>query len=149
MVDAHMDEVGGMIRRIRPDGYLSMQMLGGWLDQALPGQRWVIVGAHGPVPAVTTIPDVHISGAAERGRVIPRDQVLLDVGARNAVEVAALGLAKGDPVAPDAPFEVLANQRYVAKAWDDRVGCAVMVEMMKRLAAAGSHPNQIYYAATV
>ncbi|HWG38433.1 MAG TPA: M20/M25/M40 family metallo-hydrolase, partial [Terriglobales bacterium] len=49
----------------------------------------------------------------------------------------------------DSPFEVLANGRYVAKAWDDRVGCAVMIEMMKRLAAAGSHPNQIYYAATV
>ncbi|HKK07923.1 MAG TPA: hypothetical protein VKA44_03490, partial [Gemmatimonadota bacterium] len=35
MLDAHMDELGGMVRRIRPDGYLSMQMLGGWLDQAL------------------------------------------------------------------------------------------------------------------
>ena len=149
MVDAHMDELGGMVRRIRPDGYISMQLLGGWLDQALPGQRWVILGSHGPVAAVTTIWDVHITAAAERGRVIPRDSIYLDTGARSAADVAALGIAKGDPIAPDSPFEVLANGRYVAKAWDDRVGCAVMVEMMKRLAAAGSHPNQLYYAATV
>ncbi|MGH3183524.1 MAG: hypothetical protein ACRDOE_16710, partial [Streptosporangiaceae bacterium] len=117
MVDAHMDELGGMVRRIRPDGYLSMQMLGGWLDQALPGQRWVILGAHGPVPAVTTIWDVHITSPADRSRVIARDSIYLDVGARTAADVARLGIEKGDPVAPDAPFEVLANGRYVAKAW--------------------------------
>ncbi|MGH9393305.1 MAG: M42 family metallopeptidase [Terriglobales bacterium] len=149
MIDAHMDELGGMVRRIRPDGFVSMQMLGGWLDQALPGQRWVILGSHGPVPAVTTIWDAHITPPAERARVIPRDSIYLDTGARSAAEVAALGIAKGDPIAPDSPFEVLAHGRYVAKAWDDRIGCAVMIEMMKRLAAAGSHPNQIYYAATV
>ncbi|HVA63423.1 MAG TPA: hypothetical protein VNF74_06845, partial [Terriglobales bacterium] len=90
MVDAHMDELGGMIRRIRPDGYLSMQMLGGWLDQALPGQRWVILGSHGPVPAVTTIWDVHITPSAERGRVIPREAVYLDIGAHSAADVARL-----------------------------------------------------------
>jgi endoglucanase len=148
MLDAHMDELGGMVRRIRPDGYMSMQMLGGWLDQALPGQRWTIVGSHGPVQAVTTIPDVHIAGAAERGRMIPRNEIFLDVGARSAADVAALGIAKGDPIVPWSPFEVLANGRYVAKAWDDRVGCAVMIEVAKRLAQA-EHPNQIFYAATV
>jgi endoglucanase len=148
MLDAHMDELGGMVRRIRPDGFLSMQMLGGWLDQALPGQRWTIIGSHGPVQAVTIIPDVHIAGAAERGRMIPRDEIFLDVGARSAADVAALGIAQGDPFVPWSPFEVLANQRYVGKAWDDRIGCAVMIEVARRLAQA-PHPNQIFYAATV
>ena len=36
MLDAHMDELGGVVRRVTPSGFLSMQMLGGWLDQALP-----------------------------------------------------------------------------------------------------------------
>ncbi|MGH9542392.1 MAG: M42 family metallopeptidase [Terriglobales bacterium] len=149
MIDAHMDELGGLIRRIRHDGFLSMQMLGGWLDQALPDQRWVILGAKGPVPAVTTIWDAHITRGDERNRVIPREAIYLDVGARNAADVAALGIAPGDPVAPVAPFEIMAGgRRYVAKAWDDRVGCAVMLEMMRRLARS-PHPNQLYYAATV
>jgi putative aminopeptidase FrvX len=39
MVDAHMDELGGVIRRVTPRGLLTMQMLGGWLDQALVDQR--------------------------------------------------------------------------------------------------------------
>jgi len=47
MVDAHMDELGGIVRRITPDGYLTMQMLGGWLDQALVDQRWTIIGSKG------------------------------------------------------------------------------------------------------
>src|SRR5437773_8774788 len=59
MIDAHMDELGGMIRRVRPDGFLSMQMLGYWLDQALPDQRWLILGAKGPVLAVTDLWDAH------------------------------------------------------------------------------------------
>ena len=55
MLDAHMDELGGMIRRVTPDGFLSMQMLGGWFDQALVDQRWWIIGSKGPVRAVTGI----------------------------------------------------------------------------------------------
>jgi len=53
MVDAHMDELGGMVRRVTNDGYLTMQMLGGWLDQALVDQRWIIIGSKGPVRAIT------------------------------------------------------------------------------------------------
>src|SRR5215470_6510582 len=51
MVDAHMDELGGMNRRVTPNGFLTMQMLGGWLDQALVGQRWIIIGSKGAVHA--------------------------------------------------------------------------------------------------
>src|SRR5215471_3846859 len=57
MIDAHMDELGGMIRRVTPRGLLTMQMLGGWLDQALVDQRWIILGSKGPVRAVTGIRD--------------------------------------------------------------------------------------------
>ena len=47
MIDAHMDELGGMVRRVTPNGFLTMQMLGGWLDQALVDQRWIIIGSQG------------------------------------------------------------------------------------------------------
>jgi endoglucanase len=147
MLDAHMDEIGGMVRRVTPAGFVTMQMLGGWLDQALVGQRWVIIGAKGPVKAVTTIRDVHVTPADERTRMVPRTAIYLDVGARNAAEVAALGLSPGDPVVPDSPFTVLASGRLLGKAWDDRVGIAVVIEAMRRLAVEG-HPNQLFVAAT-
>jgi putative aminopeptidase FrvX len=149
MVDAHMDELVGVVRRVSNDGYLTMQMLGGWLDQALVDQRWTILGAKGPVRAITGIRDIHILPQEERTKVFPRDSIFLDVGAKNAAEVAALGLEPGDPVVPDAPFAVMnGTQNYLGKAWDDRVGCAVVIEAMKKLAHA-PHPNQIFWVATV
>lgn len=148
MVDAHMDELGGMIRRVTPRGLLTMQMLGGWLDQALVDQRWIIIGSKGPVRAITGIRDVHVVPADERTRVYSRDSLFLDVGATSDAEVAAMGIAPGDPVVPDAPFTVLnGTDNYLAKGWDDRVGCGVIVEAMRRLANL-PHPNQIVWTIT-
>ncbi len=148
MVDAHMDELGGVTRRITSNGFVTMQMLGGWLDQALVDQRWIILGSKGPVYAVTGIRDIHVVPAEERTRVFPRDSMLLDIGAKNAEEARQLGIEPGDPVVPDAPFRVMnGTQNYLGKAWDDRVGCAVVVEAMRRLANA-AHPNHVFYAIT-
>ena len=148
MVDAHMDELGGMVRRITPNGLLTMQMLGGWLDQALVDKRWVIIGSKGPVKAVTGIRDIHVVPAEERTKVFPRDMLYLDVGAKTEAEVRALGIEPGDPIVPDAPFEVLnGTQNYLGKGWDDRVGCAVVVEAMRRLANE-AHPNQVSWVIT-
>lgn len=147
MLDAHMDELGGMVRRIRPDGFISMQMLGYWLSAALPDQRWVILGSKGPVLAVTDIWDAHIAPHDASGHPQQQD-LFLDTGARSAAEVQALGISPGDPVAPVSDFEILANNRYLAKAWDDRVGCAVILEVMRRLQHS-AHPNQVFYVGTV
>ncbi len=147
MVDAHMDELGGMVRRIAPNGQLTMQMLGGWLDQALVDQRWIILGSKGPVEAVTGIRDIHVASPAERTAVIPRDSVFLDVGAKNPAETAALGIEPGDPVVPDSPFKLLAGYNYLGKAWDDRIGCAVLLQAMQRMAKI-PHTNQIFFVAT-
>jgi endoglucanase len=148
MIDAHMDELGGMIRRITPNGFLSMQMLGGWLDQALVDQRWTIIGSKGPVRAVTGIRDVHVVPPEERARVYSRDSLFLDVGAKSAEEVRALGIESGDPVVPDAPFAILnGTDQYLGKAWDDRVGCAVIVETMRRLFNS-PHKAQLFFVIT-
>jgi endoglucanase len=148
MIDAHMDELGGMVRRVTPNGFLTMQMLGGWLDQALVDQRWIILGSKGPVHAVTGIRDIHIIPLDERNRVFSRDQMFLDVGAKNAAEVAAIGVQPGDPIVPDSPFTVLnGTQNYLGKGWDDRIGCAVLLEAMRRTAAL-PHANQLFYVAT-
>jgi endoglucanase len=147
MLDAHMDELGAMVRRVTPDGFVTMQMLGGWLDEALPGQRWVILTAKGPVKAVSGIRDVHVTPTEERAKPFNRDNLFLDLGAHSAAEAAEMGVQPGDPVAPDSSFEELAAGRYAGKAWDDRVGCAVVIEALRRLAAEG-HPNQLFVAAT-
>jgi endoglucanase len=148
MIDAHMDELGGMVRRITPGGFLTMQMLGGWLDQALVDQRWIILGAKGPIHAVTGIRDIHVLPAEDRSRVFPRDQLYLDVGAKTVAEAEAMGLEPGDPVVPDSEFvQMNGTDNYLGKAWDDRVGCAALLEAMRRTAKL-PHPNQLFFAAT-
>ena len=148
MVDVHMDELGGVVRRVTPQGLLTMQMLGGWLDQALVDQRWSIIGSKGPVRAVTGIRDAHYATADERARVYARDSLFLDVGARSEAEARNMGIEPGDPVVPDAPFAILnGTDNYLGKAWDDRVGCVVVIEAMRRLASV-PHPNQILWAIT-
>lgn len=148
MVDAHMDELGGVIRRITPRGLLTMQMLGGWLDQALVDQRWIIIGSKGPVHAVTGILDAHLVPQDQRGRMIPRDSLFLDVGAQSEAAAREMGIEPGSPVVPDSPFLILnGSDNYLGKGWDDRAGCAVIVEAMKRLASMPHH-NRIVYALT-
>jgi putative aminopeptidase FrvX len=148
MVDAHMDELGGMVRRIAPNGQLTMQMLGGWLDQALVDQRWIILGSKGPVIAVTGIRDIHVATPAERTEVIPRNNIFLDIGARSPTEAAAMGIEPGDPIVPDSKFTILnGSDNYLGKAWDDRVGCAVLIQAMQRLVKL-PHANQIFLVAT-
>ena len=150
MVTAHLDEVGLMVQYVRPDGFIRVKTLGGWLMQALVDQRWVIVGRDGPVLAVSGLRTVHVTPSSERGQVWPLEQVFLDVGAESAAEVEDMGIRPGDPIAPWSPFTILANQRYAAKGWDDRVGVAVILEAAKRIREQRLRlPNQVSWVLTV
>jgi endoglucanase len=150
MLAAHMDEVGAMVRYITPEGMVKFQPLGGWLDQALVDQRWMIMTNKGPVPAVSGLRSVHVTPSEERGRVTPRDEVFLDVGARSKEEAEGLGVRPGDAIVPSSSFTELAPGRYMGKAMDDRVGCVMLLETLRRLKAQGvKTPNTIYFVGTV
>jgi endoglucanase len=86
----------------------------------------------------------------ERSRVFERDRIFLDVGAANRQDAEErLGIRPGDPIAPDSKFLPLNDGKlYVGKAWDDRVGLAVMIEVMRRL-KQNPPPNSVYAVATV
>ena len=62
MVTAHMDEVGLLVKYVDDRGYVKFQQLGGWLDQALIGQRWHILTKKGKILGVSgiKIPDLEI-----------------------------------------------------------------------------------------
>jgi len=150
MLAAHMDEVGAIVRFVTPEGMVKFQLLGGWLDQALVDQRWTILTDKGPVAAVSGLKSVHVTPPEERTRVTPRDDVFLDVGAKSKEEAEALGIRPGDPIAPTGSFAALAPGRYVGKALDDRVGCVMLIETIRRLKEQGiKTPNTIYFVGTV
>jgi len=150
MLAAHMDELGMLVRHITDQGYVKFQTLGGWLDQALINQRFTILTRKGPVSGVTGLKTPHVMGPEERARPRPRDGVFLDVGARSRDDAEQrLGIRAGDPIAPDSRFAVLnGGPLYVGKAWDDRAGLGVVIEVMRRLRQAAP-PASVYAVATV
>ena len=73
----------------------------------------------------------------------------LDLGVASKEEVEKLGIKVGDMITPAIDFQVLANEKYLlAKAWDNRIGCAVAIEVLKQLKGQ-KHPNTVYGIGTV
>jgi endoglucanase len=149
MLAAHMDEIGFMVRHILPEGFIKFVPLGGWYDQVLLGQRVVIQTNQGDVVGVFGAKPPHLLPSDERKKVVEKKDMYIDIGATSAAEVEEAGVRVGDPIAPLADFRILNNPKtYLAKAFDDRVGCALVVEAM--IAASKSpHPNALYGVATV
>ena len=135
MLSAHMDEVGLMVRQITPEGFLTIQSLGGWLDQALINQRWTVMTRNGPVPGVTGIKTVHVMQPDARGQVFRKESMFIDVGAADRDDAEQrLGIRPGDAAAPDSRFMPLSGGAlYMGKAWDDRAGLAALVEVARAL----------------
>jgi endoglucanase len=125
--------VGLLVQHVTADGFIRVKMLGGILGQALQDQRWTILGRNGPVTAISGLRTTHVTPASQRDQVWPLEQTFLDVGAASRAEVEAMGIRPGDGIAPLSDFLVLPNGRYAAKAWDDRVGLAVMIVAARRI----------------
>ncbi len=151
---AHLDEVGFLIRDIRKDGFVEVEPVGGWRDQSVYSQRWIIQTTKGPVLGYTGIESGHM--VAHAGQVTkPADDVMfaaremtLDVGATSRSDaMTRLGLRPGLPITPAGSFSSLnGGTRYIGKAFDDRLGLAAITQAAE--AVHSSHPNQILLAAT-
>jgi len=150
MIAAHLDEVGMIVKRITPDGFLKFQTVGGILDQALINQRYLIRTRNGLVRGVAGLKTPHVMSQQERGRLTPKTEIFIDVGADSRQDAEQrLSIRPGDPIAPDSRFMKLNDPKlYVAKAWDDRAGVGVLIEVFKNLKRNPS-PNAVFVAATV
>ena len=150
MIAGHMDEIGFMVRYVTDEGFLKFLQLGGWWDQVLLGQRVVIKTHKGDVIGVIGAKPPHLLDAEERDKVVKKKDMFIDIGATSQEEVAAAGVRVGDPVVPDSNFAVLANsQTYLSKAFDNRIGCAVVVDVLRGLDNGNGRPNELYGVATV
>ena len=149
MVAAHMDEVGFMVSRITDEGFLKFQPLGGWWGQVLLAQRVVVHTRRGPIRGVIGSKPPHLLPPDQRKQPVEIKDMFIDIGAASRQEAEEWGVRPGDPVVPDGPFTRLHNPQLVlAKALDDRAGCAVVVRVLEELAGT-DHPNTVYGVATV
>ncbi len=150
MLAGHMDEIGFLVSHITAEGFLKFQQLGGWWDQVLLAQRVVVKTRKGDVPGIIGSRPPHILPPDDRKKMVEKKDMYIDVGASGETEAReTLGIRPGDPIVPDSSFQLMANPRLaMAKAWDDRVGCALVVDTLRQLKRLG-HPNTVYGVGTV
>ncbi|MFX1262217.1 MAG: M42 family metallopeptidase [Promethearchaeota archaeon] len=171
MLAGHVDEIGFVITEIEKNGYLRFHQLGGWWDQTLLTQEVIIKPSRGTEKIIGVIgaPPPHVLSPEERSKVVTKEKMFIDVGCNSPKEVKELGIRVGDPAVPNSIFRIMERTRKekkneddkdaeeevrdvtlaVSKAFDDRIGVFIALEVLRRLSEENiSHPNIIYAVST-
>ena len=150
MLMGHLDEVAFMVKSITKEGFVKFLPLGGWWGHVVLGQRLIIKTRKGDVNGVVGSKPPHELRDEDRKRVLEIRDMFIDVGAASDWDVRKkLDIRPGDPIIPDSAFTIMANpDLLLAKAWDNRIGCAIAAETARRLVGQ-SHPNTVIAGATV
>ena len=146
----HMDEVGFMVRYIDDKGYIRFQTLGGWWSQVMLAQQVTITASNGKkYHGVIGSTPPHVLPAEARNKPVDIKEMYIDLGVASKEEAESLGIKPGDMITPYIEFRQLANEKYLlAKAWDNRIGCAVAIDVMRALKDE-KHDNILYAVGTV
>lgn len=137
MLDAHGDEVGMMVHSITPKGTLHFLTLGRWNPDTLPSSRVMVHTRFDTwIPGIIAAKPVHFMTEAEKGKPLSISDLVIDVGAVSREEaIEDFGIRIGEPVVSGVNFEYdEAHDIMIGKGFDCRIGCAAMLETVKRLA---------------
>ena len=171
MLAGHVDEIGFVITHIEKNGFLRFHQLGGWWDQTLLTQEVVIKPSQADKKVIGVIgaPPPHVLAPEQRTKIVTKEKMFIDIGCNSAKEVKELGIRVGDPGVPNSTFRTMERTRKekkneddkdaeeetrkvtlaVAKAFDDRIGVFIALEVLRRLSEENiSHPNTIYAVST-
>jgi endoglucanase len=130
MIAAHSDEVGLMVRSITPDGFIRFHAIGMISPAILPATR-VLVGGNFPGTIGAVAGHLESSGAP---RVRAISELHIDIGATSESEARAWGVREGTPITFMSELHELHNLDLVmGKAIDNRIGCAVLIDVFERL----------------
>ncbi len=128
VVDAHMDEVGFIITGYNEDGTLKFYSLSGIAANILPA-KVVLIGDK-KIPGVIGFKAIHLQSSEERKRSVSYNDCCIDIGATSKEEVKKL-VSLGEYAVFDTEFSEFGEGLYKGKAFDDRMGCAVLIEALK------------------
>ena len=148
MLTAHMDEVGFMVSYFT-GRFVRFNRMGGWWTPRMIGLPVKVRTSKGDIQGVISSKSPFFMEENERKATPKAEDLFIDVGLVGKKGPESLGIVPGDPVIPDFPFTILeGGKTYLAKAWDDRVGCVMVVEVLRRLARA-TPPNAVFGVGTV
>lgn len=150
MVAGHMDEVGFMVTKITPRGFLRFQTLGGWWNQVVLAQQVDVITRKGKrIRGVIGSTPLHLLTEERRKKPVDFLQMFIDIGADSEDEVKEYGIQVGDFIVPYCPLqEMEGKKKLLSKAWDNRFGCGIAIELLNALQST-THENIVYSGATV
>lgn len=128
LIAAHMDEVGLIVKSITEDGFLKFDFVGGVDRRVAIGKR-VQIGSN-CVPGVIGLKAIHLVSADERKKAPKTDALYIDIGAVDKEDAQTL-VSPGDYGSFVGSPTEFGNGLFKAKAIDDRLGCAIMLELLK------------------
>lgn len=135
MFAAHMDEVGFMLAQITSNGLFKVLPLGGWNPYVVSAQRFVLTTREGvEIPVVSSSVPPHLLRGNNNSQDISVESILFDAGFISKEEAESFGVRPGDTIIPVTETILTANKkRIMAKAWDNRYGCTVVLDTLEDL----------------
>ncbi|MGX0911103.1 M42 family metallopeptidase [Staphylococcus caprae] len=150
MISGHLDEIGFIVTQIDKDGYIYFTPIGGWWNQVMLSQKVTITTEDGKeIRGLIGSKPPHALTPEERKKPVEIKHMYIDIGVASKEEAEAAGVELGNMITPYSEFETLANEKYLtAKAFDNRYGCALAVDVLNRLKDESIDIN-LYAGATV
>ncbi len=126
LLSAHMDEVGFIITKITDEGFLKFETVGGIEPKILLSQ----MVRKGDLKGIISLKAVHLLTKEERDKVFSESELFIDIGAKSKEEAEKV-VSVGDYFAFDSEY-ISQGDMIKAKALDDRVGCAALIDALKK-----------------
>ncbi|WP_020007549.1 M42 family metallopeptidase [Salinicoccus albus] len=134
LIGGHLDEIGFMVTQIDDNGFLKFTPVGGWWNQVMLSQRMNITTDKGVLTGVIGSKPPHVLSAEARKKPVEIKDMFIDIGVASKEEAVEAGVKPGDQVTPHCDFTEMTNKNYLmAKAWDNRFGCALAIEVLQNI----------------
>lgn len=145
LIDGHIDEVGLMVKHISKEGFIYFQRIGGVDSALVRGKRVNIHAKKGIVRGVIGATAIHLIERGKEPKVPKMHEVFIDIGAPDD-KAAKKKIAIGDPVTFVDDFEMLDKNIAVSRAFDNRIGCWIVAEILRLTKASKTKPKCALYA---
>ena len=149
MIAGHMDEVGAMVTSITKEGFIKMMSMGGVNPEVMVSQNVEItIDEDKTIKGIVGAVPPHIT-KADSPKAISFDDLLLDIGADSKEHALEMGVKIGQQITFVNNYYITEDgKKIVSKAFDNRFGCGLAIEVLKELQNV-DHPNTVIAGATV
>ncbi len=144
MLAAHMDEISLMVKYIDDKGFIHFTKSGGWFDQTLLNQRLIVHTEMGKLYGVIGSKPPHVMKEEDKKKPVKAEDMFIDVGATSREDAGKMGVKIGTPLTLDTEFKPLGNDRVTGKAFDNRAGCAMLIQGLREMAGVKATVHAVF-----